>query len=339
MSRSRVTIRDVAAQAGVSHQTVSRVINSSASVSPETRAKVQAAIEELGYRPNAIARSMARGHTRTLGCISPNLTNYVFSSMIESAQAQARSLGFFTLTGSAPAEEEFKLLLEEMLYRRVDGLLILNPRDDGRYHHIKPLVHKGMPVVYVKNTSGNDPVSSVSCDDIEGGYKATKHLLELGHTDIVTIPGPENEECTPDRLEGYQKALTEAGIKPSEGLIVSGDWSAKSGGFAVKQLFESGISFSAIFAQNDRMAIGAIRALREAGIQVPQDVSVIGYDDIPLSSFFDPPLTTMRQPMDKFGQCAAQLLIDAIQDRDHPLEHVRIHTQLVERMSCAPRKA
>lgn len=334
--RSRPTIIDVAAQAGVSRQTVSRVINNKGEVSDETRTRVLAAIEELGYRPSAIARSMVAGHTRTLGCIAPNLTDYTFASIIESAQAEARRQAYFVLTGSAPSEPEVESLLEEMLNRQVDGFLVLNPRNDGRFRHFLPLVEKKMPVVYLKNTPAGAPVSSVCCDDREGGYQATRYLLDLGHTAIATILGPDNEECTPDRLFGYRRALTEAGLDPELALVVSGDWSATSGYEATRHLLESGKSFSAIFAQNDTMAVGAVRALREAGRRMPADVSVIGYDDIPLASFFDPPLTTLHQPMKEFGQRAAQLLIETIQEPNRPPEQVWLHARLIERASCAP---
>lgn len=334
--KSRPTIKDVAKQAGVSRQTVSRVINNKDGVSDATRRRVQKVVEKLGYQPNAAARSMAVGHTHTLGCISPDLTNYIFASIIESAQTEARRLGFFTLTGSAQKETDFEPLLNEMIYRRVDGLLILNPHDDNRYQYLQPLIQKGMPVVYIKNTPNGAPVSSVSCDDENGGYKATQYLIELGHTSIATIPGPKNEECTPDRLAGYHKALTESGLEWDEILIIYSDWTAKGGGRATQTLLESGIPFSAIFAQNDRMAMGSIRALREAGLSVPEDISVIGYDDIPLSSYYDPALTTLRQPMDVFGQKAAQLLIKSIQDSAHLPVQVLIEAHLIERESCAP---
>jgi LacI family transcriptional regulator len=224
------------------------------------------------------------------------VTDYIFASMIESAQVEARRQGFFILTGSAPSVEQVQPLLDEMLNRRVDGLLVLNPRDDDRYRHLLPLAQKGIPVVYLKNSPLEEPVSSVCCDDQRGGYQATKYLLELGHTSIATIMGPENEECTMDRLEGYRQALLEADIEPEEILIAKGDWTAKSGSQATQRLLVSGKSFSAIFAQNDRMAMGAIRALREAGMRVPQDISVIGYDDIPLASYFDPPSQRSSNP-------------------------------------------
>jgi len=339
LSPSRVTIRDVAALAGVSHQTVSRVINNSERVTPSTRKRVEGAIKELGYRPNAIARSMAKGHTYTLGCISPNLTNYIFSSMIEGAQTEARSQGFFILTGSAPSIDEVPPLLDEMLDRRVDGLLVLNPRDDNRYRYLLPLIEEGIPVVYLKNSPKGELVSSVCSDDQGGGYQATQYLLELKHTSIATITGPENEECTQDRLVGYRQALSETGIKQEEILIARGDWTAESGGQAIQQFLASEKSFSAVFAQNDQMAVGAIHALRNVGLRVPQDVSVIGYDDIPLASYFDPPLTTVRQPMDEFGRHGAQLLIDAVQNPKHKTKQVCLNTQIIKRKSCAPLNA
>ena len=334
MARSRVTIKDVAARAGVSHQTVSRVINNKEEVSPHTRSRVESVIRELGYRPNAIARSMVKGHTRTLGGISPNFTDYNFTSMIESAQAEARRQGFFILTGSAPAADEIQQLLDEMLNRRVDGLLVLNPRDDERYRYLLPLAKEGLPIVYLKNSPKDEPVSSVVCDDKNGGYQAVSYLVELGHTSIATILGPENEECTLDRLDGYHQALRDAGIETDPKLITAGDWTAKSGGQAVQQLLQSKRSFSAIFAQNDRMAVGAIRALREAGLIVPQDISVIGYDDIPLVSYIDPPLTTIRQPIDKFGRYGAKLLIEAVQNPNYKPKQIRLDVQLIKRKSC-----
>ncbi len=334
--KPRPTIKDVAARAGVSRQTVSRVVNNKPEVSPETRARVQAAIDELGYRPNAIARSMVAGHTCTLGCISPNLIDYTFASIIESAQAEARRQGYFLLTGSAPTAGEVGSLLEEMLHRQVDGLLVLNPHADGRYRHFLPLIGKGMAMVYLNDTPRDEPVSSVQCDDREGGYRATRYLLDLGHTAIATIVGSDNEECTFDRLAGYRQALSEAGIAPRRALTVSGDWSAPSGYEGAKRLLETGQPFSALFAQNDQMAMGAMRALREADLRVAEDVSVIGFDDIPLASYFDPPLTTLRQPMRESGKRAAQLLIETIQDPDRPPEQILIQANLVERASCAP---
>jgi DNA-binding LacI/PurR family transcriptional regulator len=334
--RSRPTIKDVAARVGVSRQTVSRVINNKGEVSDTTRDRVLAAIEELGYRPNAAARSMVMGRTCTLGCISPSLTDYTFANIIDSAQAEARRLGYFVLAGSAPIVEDVEPLLEEMLHRQVDGILVLNPRADERYRHFLPLMEQGMAVVYLNNTPRGEAVSSVHCDDRDGGYQATSYLTALGHRSIATIVGPANEEAAPDRLEGYRQALAEADLAFEPALIEKGDWSATSGYQATQRLLESGQPFSAIFAQNDQMAVGAIRALREAGRRVPHDVSIIGFDDIPLASYFDPPLTTLRQPMQESGKQAARLLVETIQNPGRPPEQVSIQAHLVERASCGP---
>jgi LacI family transcriptional regulator len=333
---SRPTITDVAMRAGVSRQTVSRVLNQKGEVRPDTRSRVLAAIEELGYRPNAVAQSMVRGHTCTLGCISPNLTDYTFAHIIEGAQAEARRLGYFLLTASAPGEADVEPLLEEMLRRQIDGLLVLNPHADGRYRYLLPLIDDSLAVVYLNNTPRGEAVSSVRCDDREGGYQATRYLVALGHTTIATILGPDNEECTFDRLDGYRQALAEVRLKFQPALTEQGNWSATSGYQAARRLLEAGLTFSAIFAQNDQMAVGAIRALRESGQQVPADVSVIGFDDIPLASYFDPPLTTLRQPMEESGQQAARVLVQTIQDPDRPPEQVLLHARIVERASCAP---
>jgi DNA-binding LacI/PurR family transcriptional regulator len=330
------TIIDVARWAGVSRQTVSRVINEKDEVTAETRQRVLDAIDALGYRPNAVARSMVRGRTCTLGCISPNLSDFTLANIIEGAQAEARRLGYLILTGSARTADDVAPLLEEMLHRRVDGLMVLNPRIDARYHHFLPLAEAGTPVVYLNNTPDGAPVSSVRCDDHEGGYHATRHLLQLGHRTIATVLGPDNEECTFDRLDGYRQALAEAGLAADPGLQEQGDWSATSGYMATQRLLAAGLPFTAIFSQNDQMAVGAIRALREAGRRVPNDVSIVGFDDIPLASYFDPPLTTLRQPMHESGQQAARLLVEKIQDPGRPPELVLIHARLVERASCAP---
>lgn len=336
--RSRPTIQDVARRAGVSRQTVSRVLNNKGEVRPETRERVLAAIEELNYRPNAVARSMVRGHTCTLGCIAPTLTDYTFASIIEGAQAEARRQGYFILTGSAPTEHEVESLLEEFLHRQVDGLIVFNPYADGRFRYLLPLIENGTPVVYLGNTPCNEPVSSVRCDDRDGGYQATRYLLELGHRGIATITGPPNEECVGDRLNGYCRALAEYDLSVDERLILRGDWSAISGYRATYSLLETGVPFTAIFAQNDQMAIGAIRALREAGLQVPRDVSVIGFDDIPLASYFDPPLTTLRQPMTELGVQAARLLITTIRRPESAPERLLLPASLVERASCTAPK-
>ncbi len=334
--RPRSTIRDVAALAGVSHQTVSRVINGSERVNAETRQRVQTAIAQLEYRPNAIAREMAQGRTRILACLSPNLTDYTLASIIEGAENEARQHGYFLMSASAPDEIAFGTLVEQLISsRRAEGLMVINPYADLRYTHLP--AHT--PMVFVGARPRSADLSAIALDDQAAGYAATRHLITLGHRHIAMITGPCLEDCTQDRQNGYEAALNEANIPLDKAFTFEGDWSATSGYQAVRQFIEHGKPMTAIFAQNDRMAIGAIRALREFGQRVPDDVSIIGFDDMPLASYFDPPLTTMRQDTYKIGQAAAQMLIRAIENPKLVPEFVKKPAELIIRRSTAQDKS
>lgn len=332
MSISRPTIRDVARQAGVSHQTVSRVINGSEDVLPETRALVEAAISELGYRPHAIARSMASGRTRTLAIISPNLTDYTFASIIEGAEQEARQRGYFMLSASASDPQAFHELIDELVgHRRVDGLIVINPYADDRYK----FAPKDFPLVFVGARSHDENVCSASLDDEMVAYEATKHLISLGHKKIGLVTGPMREDCSQDRANGFRRALYEANIPYDSNLVYEGDWSASSGQNALLHFFNQGNVPSAVFAQNDRMAMGVLRAARDVNLQVPTQLSVIGVDDMPLSSYFDPPLTTMRQDMPSIGQFATRMLFDVLQGKKPKTHELKLPAELIIRQSTA----
>jgi DNA-binding LacI/PurR family transcriptional regulator len=332
MSNSHPTLRDVARLAGVSHQTVSRVINGSEDVLPETRATVEAAIEQLGYRPNAIARSMARGQTHTLACISPNLTDYTFASVIEGAEVEARQHDYFMLSSSATDPKAFQALVDELVgHRRVDGLIVINPYSDDRFLHIP----ENFPVVFVGARSHEKEICSVSLDDEKVAYEAARHLISLGHTNIALVTGPMEEDCSQDRAEGYRRALQEAGIAYDESKVLEGDWSASSGQRALLSFVESGNVPTAVFAQNDRMALGVLRAARDVNLKVPSQLAVIGVDDMPLSSYFDPPLTTMQQDMPLIGQEATRMLLEIIQKKTPAVRELKLSAQLVIRQSTS----
>jgi DNA-binding LacI/PurR family transcriptional regulator len=330
MSRSRSTIRDVAREAGVSHQTVSRVINRSEVVLPETRARVEAAIETLGFRPSAIARSMAQGRTNTLACIAPNLTDYTLASVIEGAEIEARKHGYFLLSSSANDSEAFRALVDELVgHRRVDGLIVINPYIDERYE----AVPDNFPVVFVGARARDKSFCSVSLDDEKAAYDATQHLISLGHRKIAMVTGPMEEDCCLDRSNGYMRALEEAGIPVDLGMIIEGDWSATSGQDALLALAEQGRLPSAIFAQNDRMALGVLHTARDMELRVPEQLAVIGVDDMPLSSYFDPPLTTMHQDMPRIGQEATRMLVKAIDQSIDQCTQMKLPAQLIMRQS------
>lgn len=332
MDTKRPTIRDVAQLAGVSHQTVSRVINEYEKINPDTRKKVKNAIEILGYHPSAIARSMSYGGTRTFACISPNLTDYTFASMIEGAESYAREHGYFLISATAPDAISFTILVEQLVNsRRTEGLIVINPFADDRHNHLP----KDVPVVFMGASPRSKGLASVALDDVQGGYLATKHLISLGHRNIALFSGPLEEDCTQDRLRGYRRAFEEANLELNPSLQFAGDWSATSGQAGVNELHQKSTQFSAIFAQNDRMAVGAIHQLQMEGVHVPDDVSVVGFDDMPLASYFNPPLTTIRQDILAIGSEAARLLLAAKKYQNAEIQQILFTPELVIRNSTS----
>jgi LacI family repressor for deo operon, udp, cdd, tsx, nupC, and nupG len=330
MAQSRATLRDVAVLAGVSHQTVSRVVNRDQRVRPVTRQRVEAAIAELDFRPNAIARFMATGSTRTFTCLAPNLTDYTFARIIEGAEQEARRHGYYLFSASAGDEDTFATLVDQLVTSgRTEGLLVINPYADGRHRHLPDNV----PTVYVGARPRDEAVDSVALDDEGAAFAATEHLLALGHRRIGLICGPMSEDCSQDRLAGYQAALAAAGLPIDPCLIDEGDWSATSGYQAFQRLARLPTPPTAIFAQNDRMAVGVLRAAREAGLHVPDQMAVVGFDDMPLASYFDPSLTTMRQDLVEIGRQAAQLLISAIKNPGAQRQHLCLPAEMIIRES------
>lgn len=335
MSRSRTTIRDVAALAGVSHQTVSRVINESEQVRPATRAKVAEAIAHLGYQPNAVAQSMATGTTAMLACLAPNLLDYTFASIIEGAQAEARLHGYFLLATSAPDEAGFDALVEELLTSgRTEGLMVIDPY----VSELARRVPTDYPLVFAAGGAHiNQPlVNTVVLDDETAALMATRHLLELGHRRVAMVTGPQTEICTQKRRIGFERALHGQQIPVCPDWIWEGDWSAASGYHTGLALLAGTERPTAVFVQNDQMAVGLLQAAREHGLQVPQSLSVIGVDDIPLAPHLWPPLTTMRQDFQRIGREAIRLLLATVADPNTPREHVRLPATLIMRESTAP---
>ena len=299
------TIRDVAARAGVSHQTVSRVMNDSPRVTAATRERVLASIEELGFVPSPLARGLLSNKTRSLGVVAEDISDHFFARMAAGAEAEARRRGYYLMIGSVEPGDDEAGYLRLMLERRVEGLIVARPS--------VPLsaeaVTAGVPVVAVGVGAQTD-VPVVDVDNRRGGYDATRHLLERGHHRIATIVGPGSWPSAAARLDGYRRALHEAG---AEDLVEqAADWGLEDGLAAASRLLERNAGFTALFAHSDLIALGAIRRLREAGLRVPDDVSVVGYDDLPVADYVEPALTTVHQPMREVGEVAAGLLLDQL---------------------------
>jgi len=332
----KVTIRDVAAAAGVSYQTVSRVINERPDVAEETRRRVRQVIEELGYQPSAVARGLASKRTYTLGLITADFSDYFFSQVIVGAEIEAREHGYFFMLCSTERnpddEPEYLRLLTE---RQVDGILFARPSTEQDSRHIVSLLRRDVPLVTTAYHVPGEDLTVVDVDNVDGGLQATQCLIDGGRWHIGMITGPPDWKSVKDRSIGYRLALERAGIPFDESVIEHGDWSYGSGYEATRRLLERNTRFTALFVQNDRMATGAIQALRQAGHRIPDDVAIVGYDDIPAAAYCHPPLTTIRQPMQQVGEIATQRLIELIDNPDAERQEILLKTDLVRRGSCS----
>jgi len=322
---------DVARLAGVSHQTVSRVLNGHPNVRPQTRAGVLAAIRELGYRRNAVARSLVTGRTQALGVISFDTTLYGPASMLYGIERAAHPRYSVTIT-SVPAFDSRSMqdALDRLLGQGVDGVIVIASETPA----IEALagVRVDVPLVAV-GCGTSAPLDSVAIDNIAGAFEATRYLLGLGHRTVYYVGGPDTTVDARERADGWERALREAGAPVPE--ITHGDWSASSG-YETGHRLASMPEVTAVFCANDQMALGLLRALAEHGRQVPADVSVVGFDDIPESAYFLPPLTTVRQDFGDLGRQALRLLLERISERQVSADRLPLPPELVVRASTAP---
>jgi len=303
----RPVMADVARLAGVSHQTVSRVLNEHPNVSPATKASVLAAIRDLGYRPNNAARALVTGKTNVLGVISFDTTLYGPASMLYGIERAARP-GYVVAIASLPSFDRVSLTeaVERFLGQAVAGIIVIASQT-GVVEALARLPI-GVPLVAV-GCGGATRIPSVKIDNVAGAALATRHLLDLGHETVHHIGGPGNWHDARDRIDGWRQALRAAGAP--EPALPRGDWSARSGYEAGREL-AARPDVTAVFCANDPMALGFLRAAAEAGRRVPEDISVAGFDDVPEAAYISPPLTTVRQDFGALGERALHLLISQI---------------------------
>ncbi|MET9248455.1 LacI family DNA-binding transcriptional regulator [Nonomuraea sp. NPDC051941] len=325
---------DVAKEAGVSHQTVSRVLNDHPNVRADTRARVEEAITRLGYRRNLVARALVTKRSRTLGVVSFDTTLYGPASTIYGIEQAARTAGYFVSIVSLKSIDATSVrdAIDYLAEQGVDGVVVVAPqRSAGRALENLP---SGMPAVAVEGTHAAD-VSVVCIDQVQGARLATRHLLELGHETVWHVSGAPDWLETEGRIEGWRAALEEAGRPVPEPL--AGDWSPRAGYEAGKSLAAmEGVT--AVFAGNDQMALGVLRALSEAGVRVPDQISVVGFDDIPESEFFSPPLTTVRQDFDVVGRHCIEVLLRQIDAGPTAYERLVVPPSFVVRSSTSARR-
>jgi DNA-binding LacI/PurR family transcriptional regulator len=322
---------DVARLAGVSHQTVSRVLNDHPNVSPKTRAGVLAAIRDLGYRPNAAARTLVTGRTNALGVISFDTTLFGPASMLYGIERAAHP-GYSVAIASLPSFGRRSLLeaVERFLGQAAEGIIVIAPETTA----VAALsgLATDIPLVAV-GCGTNAPLPSVTIDNVGGAARATRHLLDLGHETVHHVAGPDSWLDAQQRVDGWRETLRAAGAAEPE--LMRGDWSARSG-YEIGHRLSRMPEVTAVLCANDPMALGLLRAFAEGGRQVPGDVSVVGFDDVPEAAFFLPPLTTVRQNFGELGRRAVQLLMELISGEQHFQPVLPITPDLVVRASTAP---
>lgn len=336
--RRKTTIEHVADRAGVSISTVSRVVNSSVPVDPRTEARVRAAIAELGYRPNLLARSFRQRITHTIGLLVPDNSNPFFAEVARAIEDAGFAAGYsVVLCNSDLSEVKQATYVDVLLAKGVDGLILFStgfiPPESG-LDIIARVREAGVPCVVVDRDLGDLPIDQVMVDNHQGGYTAGQYLLRLGHRHFACIAGLRDLTPSAGRIAGFFQALADADVDHRDATLVSDNGRSDGGMAAAQELLRRGIDFTAVFAFNDLMAIGAIAALQRAGRRVPAEVSVIGFDNIPQTAATFPAVTTIAQPITELGRCSVELLLDRIERPDAPPQRLVLSTSLVERESC-----
>jgi DNA-binding LacI/PurR family transcriptional regulator len=328
---ARPVMADVARLAGVSHQTVSRVLNDHPNVSPATRDEGQAAIRSLGYRPNAAARTLVTGRTHVLGVISFDTTLYGPASMLYGIERAARPR-YSIAIASLPTLDRGAMVeaVDRFLGQGVEGITVIAPVTSA----VAALggIAASLPLVAV-GCGTRAELPSAAIDNAVGAARATSHLLGLGHRTVHHLAGPDSWLDAQERVEGWRRALREAGAPEPE--MLRGDWSAQSG-YEIGHRLAAMPEVTAVFCANDQMALGLLRALDEHGRRVPGEVSVVGFDDIPEAGFLTPPLTTVRQDFGELGTRAVRMLMDQISGSPASCATMSVEPELIVRASTAP---
>lgn len=334
------TLKDIAARAGVSYQTVSKVLNGKGATTPQTRDRILRAADELGYVPNTLARGLISRSTLAIGLMTSASGDTVQMQGIATTEREARRRGHSVIvkdvaSDGSDAEEGLRALLE----RRVDGLLISAAQlvDDARFGAILQTQAGHLPVVSFHPIAGCE-VSRVSADFAHAAILAVRHLLALGHQRIGTITGPAGHYYARIRLDPYVQALQDAGIAFDPALVEPGDWEIEGGYQATHRLLDRAPNITAIYAQNDLMAVGVLSALHDRGCRVPDDCAVVGCDDLPVAARTIPPLTTVRVPLAQKSELATSLLLDLIHHPGGAPQQVMLPVSLVYRASSGQRR-
>ncbi|PKF76479.1 transcriptional repressor PurR [Vibrio sp. vnigr-6D03] len=327
------TIKDVARLAGVSTTTVSHVINKTRFVAETTQEKVKKAVEELNYAPSAVARSLKCNTTRTIGMLVTQSSNPFFAEVVDGVESYCYRQGYtLILCNTGGIYEKQRDYIRMLAEKRVDGILVMC---SDLTEDLREMLdtHSSIPKVIMDWGPESSQADKIIDNSEEGGYLATKYLLDNGHTDIACLTGHEEKVACIERVIGYKRALREYDIEFKQERILVGNFECDTAVLAADKILAMENRPTAVFCFNDLMALGVISRLQENGVRVPDDISIIGYDNIELSGYFSPPLTTVHQPKRRVGKTAFEILLQRIKDKEHDKRIFEMHPEIVERSS------
>jgi LacI family transcriptional regulator len=329
-----VTLKDIAKKVNFSESIVSRALNNYPYIKESTRELIIKTAKEMGYYPNIAARSLVTRKTQTIGVFMASITGMYYASIIKGLEYMADKTDYTLIFSNSYKRPGYQQFLAK---ERVDGLIVFSSYIKERNQILK-LIAQDIPIVVVECYLSDPRANCIWVENVYGGYIATKHLLEIGHTRVAHIAGDLEYQVSFDRLEGYKKALTESNISIQPELITTGNYTCEDGYEAMKSLLEYRPRCTGVFIANDAMAYGALQAINEAGLSVPQDISVVGYDDIDFSALTHPPLTTIRQPLFKLGEKSMSVLVSILKNKQKKDEGSKIclMPELVLRKSTGP---
>ncbi len=337
-----ITMEELGGKLGLSRQTVSRVVHDHHSVKAETRQKVQRAMKRYGYRPNLLARSLAQDRRNALGIVMPRggemLFNPYFSRIIAGIGIEARQRGltpvfYFPKDNSGPRYSLFEMVKDG----RVDGGLVVEEENIDKAT-LRQIEKDDYPVIILNTRLPHGKINWVCADDEGGTYRAVRHLIKLGHRRIIYLRGFDNSNTSDERLRGYRKALQDKGISYHKNLVANSEFLSAVAYRKTLEYINSKVKFTAICAGNDLAAFGAIKALKEKGLKVPEDIAVVGYDDFDFASMVSPAITTIRQPLIEMGKLAVAKLLEVIKNKNQKKVQQVLKTKLIVRESCGGSK-